>query len=329
VKPEKVETLVGSLILLALIGISAGVFIKQSRYDEKVFAVALSSDASSPKTLATGSSTPDLQAYLPDGMVILTPVETFGPESLSEKIDGKAELYLSAGFLNLHSQRFAEAARPDRWLEVFVYDMGSMRNAFSVFSTQRREDAADVDFTPFAYRAPNALFFLQGQYYVEVIAASDQMAEAMLAIGESFIRKNPSSAEAISEVTLFPKPSLVPGSVALLAENVFGFSGFNNAFVARYNMSGNELTAFLSHRQSAQEAKDLALAYHQFLVENGGVDVATNAAIPEGRLVMILDAFELVFVQESYLAGVHEAESKDLAEQLALELRNSLAGAER
>jgi hypothetical protein len=94
-------------------------------------------------------------------------------------------------------------------------------------------------------------------------------------------------------------------------------------------VSGNELTAFLSHRQSAQEAKDLALAYHQFLVENGGVDVAMDAAIPEGRLVMILDAFELVFVQESYLAGVHEAESKDLAEQLALELRNSLAGAER
>ena len=326
-KPGKAETGVGFLILLILLGIAGGVVIKQSRYDESIFTVALSKDASSSETFGPAGATPDLQECLPEGMVALTPVETFGPESLSEKIDGKAELYLSAGFLSLHSQRFVETGKPDRWLEVFVYDMGSMRNAFSVFSTQRRADAEDLAFTPFAYQTANALFFVQGQFYVEIISASEQMAEAMLAIGQNFILKNPASSEAISEVALFPKASMVPDSVSLLAENVFGFSDLNNTFVARYRLGETSLTAFLSRRETAQEAQDLASAYLQFLVENGGVEAAMDAAIPEARLVKLFDAFELVFVHGSFLAGVHEAERKDLAEQLALQLKNALTEA--
>ncbi len=326
-KPGKVETGVGLLILLLLLGIAGGVMIKQSRYDESAFVVARSDNASSYGASVTAAAVSNLQDYLPEGMEILTPVETFGPENLSEKIDGKAELYLSAGFVSLRSQRFVETGKPDRWLEVFVYDMGSMRNAFSVYSTQRRADAKDLAFTPFAYQTANAVFFLQGQFYVEVIAASEQMAEAMLAIGRNFIGKDPTSTEAIHEVAIFPKASLIPDSVSLLAENVFGFSDLNNTFVARYRLGEIELTAFLSRRQAAQEAQDLASAYLQFLVENGGVETAMDGAIPEARLVKIFDAFELVFVHGSFLAGVHEAESKDFAEQLALQLKNALAEA--
>ena len=326
-KPGKVETGVGFLILLLLLGIAGGVVIKQSRYNESIFTVALSKDASPTETPESAGAASNLQDYLPEGMVILTPVEAFGPENLSEKIDGKAELYLSAGFLSLRSQRFVETGKPDRWLEVFVYDMGSKRNAFSVYSTQRRADAEDLAFTQFAYRTANAIFFLQGQVYVEIIAASEQMAEAMLAIGQNFIRKNPTGAEAINEVTIFPKASMIPDSVSLLAENVFGFSDLNNTFVAHYRFGETELTAFISQRQSAQEAQDLASAYHQFLVENGGADVPMDAAIPDAQLVKLFDTFELVFAQGSFLAGIHEAESKDLAEQLALQLKSALAEA--
>jgi hypothetical protein len=327
VKPGKVESGVGLLILFILCGIGAGVTIKQSRYDPNIFKVALSKDTPSSQTPDVAGTTPDLKEYLPEGMATLTPVETFGPETLSEKIDGKAELYLAAGFLSLRCQRFVEVGKPDRWLEFFVYDMGTMRNAYSVFSTQRRSDAQDATFTQFAYQTANAVFFLHGQYYLEVIAASDQMAETVLAVGDHFVRKNPQDTQDMAEVALFPKASLIPDSIALLAENVFGFSGLNNTFIARYALSDSELTAFLSHRQTFQEARDVALAYHQFLVENGGDEVAMDSVIPEARLVKIFDTFELVFVQGSYLAGVHEAESKELAEELALNLKNALAEA--
>jgi hypothetical protein len=331
VEPGKAESYIGFFILLVLFVIAGGILMKQSRYDAGMFAVVLSKDASPSKTSDSAGSTRNLQNYLPPGMVVLSPVETFGPESLSEKIDGKAELYLSAGFLSLSCQRFAEEGRPDIWLEIFVYDMGSMRNAFSVFSTQRRANAQDADFTRFAYRTTNALFFLKGQYYVEVVAASDQVAEAIIAIGQNFVRDNPSSTDSdeVDEASLFPNASLVPGSVSLLAENAFGFSSLDSIFIAHYTVSDSELTAFLSRRQTTQEAKDLALAYHEFLLENGGVDVAANLAIPEARLVKIFETFELIFVQRNFLAGVHEAENRDLAEQLALDLNSALTGVRR
>jgi len=331
VKSGKTESYIAFIILIVLCVIAAGILLKQSHYDAGMFAVSLSKDSSTSKTNETDSSIGELQNYLPSGMVALSSVNTFGPESLSEKINGKAELYLSAGFLSLSCQRFAEEGRPDIWLEIFVYDMGSMRNAFSVFTNQRRADAQEADFTRFAYRTTNALFFLQGQFYVEVIAASDQMTERMLTIGQNFVRVNPSGTDSdeVGEASLFPNASLIPGSVSLLAENAFGFSSLDGIFIAHYTISDSELTAFLSRRQTAQEAKDLAQAYHQFLLENGGVDVAANLTIPEAHLVKVFDTFELIFVRGDFLAGVHEAENRGLAEQLASDLNNALIEAKR
>ena len=47
-------------------------------------------------------------------------------------------------------------------------------------------------------------------------------------------------------------------------------------------------------------------------------------SIPDAWLVKVFDTFEVLFVHDSYLAGVHEAERQDLAEELALALKQSL-----
>jgi hypothetical protein len=325
VKTDRTETYLGFLILLVLLMIAASILVKQSRYDERLFTVALSKHLPAPDQRDAAGTSPDLQDYLPDGMVVLTSGESFGAENLSEKIDGKAELYLAAGFLSLRTQRFAEAGQPAHWLELFVYDMGNRRNAFSVFSTQRRADAQDAAFSKSAYLTENALFFQQGPFYVEIIGTSEQMVEGMLAIGENFTRKHPAGAEGMNEVALFPAAALIPGSIALLAENVFGFDRLNHTFVGRYRLAETELTAFLAPQLSEVAAKELAFAYHQFLLENGGEDAGEALPIPDAWLVKVFDIFELVFVHGSYLAGVHEAETRELAEALALNLKDALA----
>lgn len=326
-KPQKVEAYVGFLILFLLVVIAVGVLVKQSRYDEALFSAALSRNLPSPDHHDPADSAQDLRDYLPDGLVVLTPGEWFGPENLSDKINGKAELYLSSGFLGLRTQRFAEAGNAERWLELFVYDMGSQQNAFSVYSTQRRADAEDATFAQSAYHTENALFFQQGQFYVEIIGASNQMAERMLAIGENFTRKHPTGADRINELALFPETSLVPGSIALLAENVFGFDRLSQTFAGRYRFAETELTAFLAPHASVAEAREMASAYHEFLVANGGEDVGLAVPIPDAWVVKVFDTFEVVFIHDSYLAGVHEAERKDLAEELALNLKKALSQA--
>jgi hypothetical protein len=49
--------------------------------------------------------------------------------------------------------------------------------------------------------------------------------------------------------------------------------------------------------------------------------------IPGAKLVEIMDTFELVFSKGVMLAGVHGAENRKTAEELAFMLKQNLAGA--
>ena len=129
---SKTETWVGYAILLVLAVIAGGIFLKQSRYEQSILKPGALQTESPSQASSLTSSPRDLIQFVPDGLTPLTPPEVFGPENLSDKINGKAELYLSAGFVNLASQRFATRDEPGVWMETFVYDMGSIRGSFAV-----------------------------------------------------------------------------------------------------------------------------------------------------------------------------------------------------
>jgi hypothetical protein len=321
---SKTESYIGVAILMTLGLIAAGVATRQSLFDERIFTVAVSQTAQ-PVAVSSEEVQPSrLAKYVPAGMKEMTPVEWFNPETLSEKINGKAELYLSAGFVSLVCQRFMVPDHPGRWLEAFVYDMGGASNAFSVFSVQQRAEAQPADLTPYSYRTPNTLFMTHGNYYVEIIASTDDLGEAMLAWGAGFVRENPVETEEMAEMTLFPRNHLVANSIALLAEDVFGCAELNRVFIARYAVEGVELTAFLSRRADRREAEALMDGYRRFLIDNGGAVQDLGGTIPDGWVVKIFDTYEVVFVQRDYLAGVHEAENAEEAMKLARDLRQRL-----
>lgn len=326
---SKNETLIGIAILITLVLIAVGVFIKQTRYKSELYT------ASAPKgevriirvPKADRSSTQ--KAVPAKGMEPMTPPETFSSDTLSDKIDGKAELYLSAGFQNLETQRLKAADKSDSWVEVYIFDMANMRNAYAVYSIQRRKDAHDLALTKYAYRTENALFFVHGQYYVEMISSSPDMMDEVLAMARDFVQQKPAESGSLGEMAAFPPDRLVEGSISLHASDVFGFNRLNNVFTAKYLMGGEELRAFLSQRESPQEAADLAAGYHRFLVENGGTDAKADLNIPGARVVNVFDLYEVIFSNDRFLAGVHEADNIDSARTLAMTLYNELRKAPR
>jgi hypothetical protein len=257
----------------------------------------------------------------------MNPLEWFGPDNLSDKINGKAELYLSAGFLALQCQRFVQDDDPESWMEAFVYDMGTVRQAFAVYSNQRRAEAKTLDLTPFSYHTQNALFFVHGRYYVEIIAsvASEVIIDAMVSFGSNFVSKTPDEKETIHELDFFPREHLQEEGVVLLVSNAFGFDGMKNVFAGRYHVNGEELTAFLTETESGVAAKKLVTAYRAFLVENGGMDILVGSNLHRATLVKIMDTFDLFFPHGTYVVGVHEAQTQEAAEILALMLAKNLA----
>ena len=117
--------------------IAVWLLVQQSRFNPAVTAVlqapGLAGRIQAGAPSATAGLIPEAAGFTP-----LAAAQSYGPDNLSDKIDGKAELYLSAGFKEMSCRSFTLENPQGAHLEVFVYDMGSPQNAYAVFSSQRR-----------------------------------------------------------------------------------------------------------------------------------------------------------------------------------------------
>jgi hypothetical protein len=305
IKNSRQRTASSLAILFILVVTGTGIYLAQFNYNPAVIRTDLflsptTKDKNASQTALTKSIIP-----LPPGMVPLTLPEAFNAQSLSDKINGKAELYLSAGFVGLKSQRF---------------------NAFSVFSAQRREGAATLDLTPYAYRTQNALFLVHGSFYIEIIAseATDRAFNPMKLLAENFIHNTAAQTVIIQEKDLFPVQGLVAESISLISADAFGFDRLNQIYTAEYEVEGYQMMAFLSRRQDNQNAQDLASAYQKFLETFGGQTIDADLPIKGAKVVEILETYEVIFSSGPYIAGVREADNKEQAINLAQQLYDKL-----
>jgi len=315
-KTGKTETRLSIAVMAILAVVAAGVFMRQYRINPAVTALRPESHS---YTLSAEADRPALIDTTDLKVVPFSPPERFGPETLYEKIDGRADLYLSSGFVSLKTQRFAIDPAAGNWVEVFVYDMGSLQNAFSVFSMQRREDARPDDIAPNAYRTENALFLVHDNFYIELIG-TDASLELQAAMGElagRFLQSRGGAATDAPGADLFPKDGMRPGSLQLIAANAFGYEQLDRIYTAEYNLDGFRLTAFVSRRDDADAASALAQEYLSTLISFGAVRV--DEAIPlEGAVALqFFDTYEIVFTRGTFLAGIHEADSLEAAKLLA------------
>ena len=317
--------------ILAVLGlITVGLLVQQSRFNPAVLVALRAPEApgqpqaaSAPAPAATAALLPEVEGFTP-----LAPSESFGPENLSDKIDGKAELYLPAGFKEMSCRSFSLGATGGAHVEVFLYDMGSPPNAFAVFSGQRRPGSPSSALTANAYSTANALFFTRGRFYVEIVAdrASEALLSSLEAYAKALLAKLPAEVETRDAGALFPKEGLARDSVRLCATDVFSLEGLNNVLTAEYNLQSGKATAFIAARDTPEQAQAEAKRYLDFLTANGYQQAQTPGP-PGGTPVLVLDnSFEVVLVQGRTMAGVHDATSLAAARELAAKLQTALKG---
>jgi len=323
--PGAGEKAVSAGALVALAGILAAVCLQQGRFDPAVIA------ASAARAPAPPPAAPGLLSTWPGGLSPMAAQEAFTPDTLSDKIDGKADLYLSAGFVSLRSQRVGIAGGASAWIEVFVFDMGKPSNAFSVLSSQRRPRAADAGIADYSYEADNELCLVHGRYYAEFVCSDrgEPTMRAAEALARSFVGATAVSEHANvgAEEALFPAQGRIAGSLALVPSDVFGSDKLANVFIARYRDGAGEVTLFAARRASAgQAAKDAAELRAFFVDDCGGRAVAAPPS-PRGASVIELEGrFEAVFASGSYLAGVHQAPDPESAGRWLTIIGNSVEG---
>lgn len=314
-----VESFLSIFLLAVLVFIGIGVFFKQFRYNPADFATAGDALHSSVKSS-------NLELAAPQGYTASPKVETFDADTLYEKIDGKADLYLESGFKQLDCRVFTSGNDPNLWMEIFVYDMGTPKNALAVFGVQKRPEGTDVGVADFAYKTPDAVFLAKGKYYVEISgsAVSESLVGAMEALGTAFVKSVGSAAGEIEELASFPKENLVPQSFKLYRSDAYGYDGFKDLYSAKYDINGGQTTAFLCKLPDSAAAEKFAAEYRKFLTDNGGIaKAAANTALKDA-VFEVVGELEIVFAKGAFVGGVHGAEKQETAEAVAAKMLESL-----
>jgi len=337
-RARSVESAVSICLIAIFILIAIALFLKQSDTDMSRFGID-STAVGLPSQLpeADKQDEPALASLVPQGFNTLSKLEVYTPDNLYEKIDGKAPLYIEAGFVKLLTQRFISEADQDMWIELFVYDMTTTRNAFSVYSVQKRADVQTLSLEnpSHHYRTANGLYFVHGKYYVELIGSSEsaELSDATAAVCSKVVGEIPpedDSKTLQANLDLFPAENIVPGSYRLYLANAFGYEGLTDTFTSQYKLGDETITAFFSKRSGPKDAQALADSYYTFLIDNDAtVKPATNATLKsiDARVLDFYGTTEIVFAVGPFAGGIHEAENQDAAEKLAAVLINKLTEA--
>jgi len=297
--------------------------------------------AAPAEAAAPGAKPATLASLLPDsvpGAKALAAAESFNPTTLSDKINGKAELYLAAGFAAMACRSYQ--AGPGR-VELFLYRMKSPDAAFAVFSGQRRPGAAQSALAKNAYFTENALFLTSGPNYLEVIGDRAGQRQALEALAKAVLDGLAPAADAaagakadakagadIAPPDLFPRAGLKADSIRLAVADAFGCQGLTNIYTAEYDASFGGAAGLLSRRKDAAEAKAQLALYRRFLTDNGFAE-QTPPGAPAGAVVLALEGIgvEVLFTRGQWLAGVHEAPGLPTALKLAAAMDAALGEA--
>jgi hypothetical protein len=312
-KTPRYESVISLFLLAVLFIIGLSVVIPQFNLETSSTIVA----SAEPRSLDNL-----LSSIVPAGFEPLSEIAVYNAENLYEKINGKAPFYVDSGFEMLLTNWLKNQTDNELMFEFYVYDMAEPANAFSVFSIQKRPDASPMSGfeVNFGYRTENAILFVKGRYYIELIgsAKSEPLFNAMTEFAKKLSATLPDQRQfSFPNQLIAAKDNLIPGSIKFYTGNALGFDGFDNTFTAVYKIDSSNVTIFLSQRPDEKNAEQLVRDYCKFLIETGAEEKSADISINKARVLDFYGTIELVFNKGPIVAGIHEAEDIETAVKLA------------
>jgi hypothetical protein len=135
---------------------------------------------------------------------------TYGRATLSDYIDGGAELYLSYDFVHAVARTYSRPEQPDIIFDIF--EMASARDAFGAFSLQT--ETPDSAFGQGSERRGGLLLFWKDRWLVSLLASPEtpESRAAVTELANAIDRAIPEKGSLPDLLAYLPEGSLVPGS---------------------------------------------------------------------------------------------------------------------
>jgi hypothetical protein len=225
----------------------------------------------SPNDAASG-----LALLLPDtiqGWNVVENDHTYNPDTLYDYIDGGAELYLSYGFNEALSRRYARHEQPD--IVVDIFDMGTSNNAYGTFSHSR--ETLDRTFGQGSEYAEGLLLFWKDRYFISILTFPEtvESKEAIFRLAGKIERAIPGEGSLPQILDFLPQKSLVPESIRyfhhyiwlnsyyyVADQNILHIDEKTDALLAKYGEQKKRSLLLLVQYQKGEQA---AAAFNDFV----------------------------------------------------------------
>ena len=282
---------------------------------------------------------------LPEGWVLAEGPKVYTPKTLFERINGQAELFFKYGFRKSAFAMYQGKKDPNRQIEVDIYDMGTVLQAFGIFSRFRNEEKPG-GFGLDSYLDDQTAFFYKGKYFVLLYATEPDPSVLKRMAGTVAVKIGDPSPSP-REVDYFPGKGLKPGSIQYFSEGLLGYQflkrGFQGTYIEKVEAKVNaeaktkveakvkvedksgteskECQLFLAIFKTAQDATDALKTYKDHLSRKGKVQ--SEITLPFGSNALKgEDPYKgrvMVAQKGVYLLGVIGFENGKKGENLLVE----------
>ncbi len=314
-EPSTAEARAGALVLAGLAAVAGWVAWRGGHPDPSLLAdpalqgakpVAVVVDrgpVAAPDVPGRGADRGGLTAGLAAPGFTEGAVARYDAENLYEKIDGRAEFFLSRGFRSLTSVSLDGPGGTA--VDVELYDLGSPQNALGAFAAERAPGvkAASGGGTSW-YAVRNALFVARGSSYVRAIGSDESPAVLgqLEALRGAFEREIAAAPRTWTEALFAEALGLGPDRLEYAAENAFSFGFARNVTSAR--LADGETELFVAPSEDPARAKALAARFTEGFLSYGEKAQVAGVAWVRDRY---LGSLSRAVAAGSFVVGVRGA----------------------
>jgi hypothetical protein len=260
-------------------------------------------------------SAPPLESLVPKKDIprewsLIQGPQTYTKKTLFEHINGQADLFFKYGFQKSVFAIYQSRRGREDQIEVDIYDMGNVLQAFGIFSRFRNEDRPG-GFGLDSYLDDQSAFFYKGRYFV-MFYATESNRDFLRQFCKLISSKISDPSPPPKEIGYFPGDGLKPGSIQYFSEGLLGRQFLKRGFLGTYAEKAEAedkdktLKLFLAVFQNSQKASDALRDFRDDLSKKGKISSESIIEF-ETRVLNGEDPYQgkvMVAQKKFYLLGV-------------------------
>jgi hypothetical protein len=231
----------------------------------------------------------DMEELLPlvscgDGWKINGKPAFYDRETLSDRINGEAELYLPYGFDRMAAARYASLKNPDAGMDVEIYRMGTLLDAFGMFANYRQKEGRVLTVGADSNLSGSQLYLYQDRHFVHIqVTGSGDADPAVLADCARVVASRlPGKKTRPLELSVFDRPEFTMGTVRYLPQSLLGYDFLNKGFMTDAVLNGANLQIFLIPGTKDNSVSSAFDGYRSLLAQGKIETVGKNTTFLEG-----------------------------------------------